>query len=64
MNFIKDRANVCKTYTCGDRLKAEKVLFWLVHNILSNSLIHKSFLWFQHDSTKESYDTSHRVNRP
>ena len=32
MNFIKDRGNVCKSYTCGDRRKAEKVLFWLVHN--------------------------------
>ena len=33
MNFIKDRANGCKTCTCcGDRLKAEKVLFWLMHN--------------------------------
>ena len=27
MNFIKDRANVCKTCTCGDRLKAERVCF-------------------------------------
>ena len=26
--------------------------------LLSNSLIHLSFLWFQHDSTKESYDTT------
>ena len=32
MNFIKDRNNVCKTCTCGDRLKAESVLFWLVDN--------------------------------
>ena len=32
MNFIKDRANGCKTCTCGDRPKAEKVLFWLMHN--------------------------------
>ena len=56
MNFIK--ANVCKTCTCGDRLKPERVLFWFVHKLLSNSLIHKSFLWFQHMSTKESYDKS------
>ena len=27
--------------------------------LLSNSLIHKSFLWFQHTSTKQLYDTSH-----
>ena len=34
MNFIKNRATVCKTCTCGDRLKAEteRVLFWLVHS--------------------------------
>ena len=32
MNFINDQANVCKTFTCGDRLKAEKALFWLVSN--------------------------------
>ena len=56
MNFIKDQANVCKTCTCGDRLKVERVLFW--HQLLSNSLIHESFLWFQHNSTEESYDTS------
>ena len=29
MNFIKDRANVCKTCACGDRLKAERVLLCL-----------------------------------
>ena len=27
MNFIKDRANVCKICTCGDRIKGERVLF-------------------------------------
>ena len=32
INFIKDRANFCKTCMCGDRLKAERVLIWLVHN--------------------------------
>ena len=32
MNFSKDRANICKTCTCGDRLKGERVLFWIVHN--------------------------------
>ena len=32
MNFIKDQANVCETCTHGDRLKAERILFWLVHN--------------------------------
>ena len=59
MNFIKDQINVCKTYTCGDRLKAETVL--ACTQLLSNSLIHKSFLWFQHNSTKELYDTSRIV---
>ena len=29
MNFIKDQANACKTCTCGDILKAERVLFGL-----------------------------------
>ena len=29
MSFIKDVANFCKTCTSGDRLKAERVLFWL-----------------------------------
>ena len=29
---IKDEANVCKTCASGDRLKAETVLFWLVHS--------------------------------
>ena len=32
MNFLKDNAHVCKSCTCGNRLKAEKVLFWLVQN--------------------------------
>ena len=41
MNFIKDWANIFKTCTRGDRLKVERVLFWLIHNFLSNSLIHK-----------------------
>ena len=27
MKFIKDRANVCKTCACDDRLNAERVLF-------------------------------------
>ena len=27
MNFIKDRANVCKTCACSDKLKAKRVLF-------------------------------------
>ena len=58
MNFTKDRANVCKTCTCDDRLKAERALFWLVHNFFQ---IHKSFLWFQHNSTKEWYDSSRLV---
>ena len=40
MNFIKDQANVCKTCTCGDRLKAERVL--ASTQLLSNSLIYKS----------------------
>ena len=30
--YPKDQANICKTCTCGDRLKAEGVLFWFVHN--------------------------------
>ena len=47
MIFIKDRANVSKTRTCGKRLKAGRVLFWLVLKLLSNSLIHRSFLCFQ-----------------
>ena len=54
-NFINDRVNVCQTGTCGDRLKAERVLFWF----LSNSMIHKSLVWFQHSNIKGSYDTSH-----
>ena len=61
MNFKKDRVDMCKTCTCGDRLKAERVLFWLLElctQLLSNSLIHKSFLLFQHNNTKESCDTS------
>ena len=62
MNFIKDWANICNTCTCGNRLKAERVLFWLVHSTtpfrFTDLLFHKSFLWFQHNSTKESYDTS------
>ena len=33
MNFIKDRANVCKTCTCGVRLKAERVNHFLGFNI-------------------------------
>ena len=60
MNVIKDRANVCKIRTCGDRLKAESFVLARTQ-LLSNSLIHKSFLWFQLNSTKESYDTSRIV---
>ena len=36
--------NVCKTCTCGDRLKAERVLFWLVHiSFQSHSFINHFF---------------------
>ena len=31
-NFIKVLANIFKTYTCGNRLKDERVLFWLLCN--------------------------------
>ena len=37
MNFIKDRTNVCKTCTSGDRLKVEGVLF----SFLQNFRIHR-----------------------
>ena len=32
INLKKDQTNVCNTCRCGDRLKAERVLLWLVHN--------------------------------
>ena len=57
MNFIKDWANVCKTCTCYDRLKVPvKKSFDVARTQLH--LDSKSFLWFQHNSTKESNDTS------
>ena len=32
MSELHERwSHICKTCTCGDRLKAERVLFWLVH---------------------------------
>ena len=46
-----------KRFNCGGRLKAERVLFWFVHNSFLNSLIDKSSLWCPHNSTKESHDT-------
>ena len=61
MNFRKDRVNVCRTCTCGDRLKAERVFVLVRTQLLSNSLIHKLLPGFQHNSTKESYDTSRIV---
>ena len=38
MNFTKDRAKVCKTCTYGDKLKVERILFWLIQN---SFLIHR-----------------------
>ena len=32
MDFMKDRVNVSRSCTCGDRLKAGKILFSLVFN--------------------------------
>ena len=46
MNFIKDRANVCKTCTCCDRLKAGRVLFWLIHNSFQIHLFINHFFGF------------------
>ena len=35
------------------RLETERVLFWLIHNSFQiHWFIHTSFLWFQHNSTK------------
>ena len=52
MNFTKDQASVFKTCTFSDSLKAEKSFGLARTKLLSNSVIHKSFLWFQYKSTK------------
>ena len=62
MNFIKDRANVSKTCTCDDRLKAERVLFGSYTQLLSNLLIHKFINHFRDKSNKKTtklYDKRH-----
>ena len=46
MNFVQDRANICKTCTCGDKLKAERVLFSLVHNSIQIYLFINHFFGF------------------
>ena len=52
--FIKDRANVCKTEGWKSFVLARTQL-------LSDSLLPKSFLWFHYNNTKESYGTSRIV---
>ena len=57
MNFIKIGQTVAKPVH-GVMDRRLKEFCFGSYTTPSNSLIHKSFLWFQHNNTKESYDTS------
>ena len=67
MIFIKNGASVYKTRSCGNRLKAERKLFWLVHNSfqiriwLINHFFGFSIIVLRNHMMQVTSDTSHIV---